>query len=481
MLRIVALIACLGFLPVAWLSTTTTAITATASTATASAASSNATQPAKPRLLVLTDIGGDPDDQQSLIRLMAFSNEFAIEGLIASASGTPGELKQAVVRPDLIREIVEAYGKVQANLAAHDPAYPPASALLAVIHPGDPDRRLQSLGEGHDTEGSLSIIRAADRQHPQPLNITIWGGAHDLAQALWRVRNDRSPAELQRFVARLRVHSIEHQDETGPWIVENFPELFFILSSSNAGLTFETKLPRDKRLSVYRGMYLGGDMALTSRAWIDANVRTNPLGALYPMKTWTAPNPHGILKEGDTPSWFYFLANGLSDPEHPDWGSWGGRFQRVRDRYYTDAEDPADAGEGARSTVWRWRPDFQNAFAARMLWCTKDPKQANHEPSAVLNGDPSRRVITLQAKAGERVRLSARGSSDPDGDRLSYRWYRYPETVGPASAVAIDGAASADASLVVPQGAGELHVILEVRDSGSPSLVSYRRLVIRAD
>lgn len=466
LLRILALGACLGVFPVASLD---------------SAAVDGATGPGKPRLLVLTDIGGDPDDQQSMIRLMTFSNEFAIEGLIASASGTPGELKQAVVRPDLIREIVEAYGTVRTNLAAHDPAYPPAGALLAVIHAGDPDRRLQSVGEGHDTDGSRAIIRAADREDPRPLNIAIWGGAHDLAQALWRVRKDRSAADLQRFVARLRVHSIEHQDETGPWIVANFPDLFFILSSSNAGVSLEKKLPRDKRLSVYRGMYLGGDLALTSRAWIDANVRTNPLGALYPMKTWTAPNPHGVLKEGDTPSWFYFLANGLSDPEHPEWGSWGGRFRRVRDRYYTDAEDTAEATEGGRSTVWRWRPDFQNAFAARMLWCTKDPKHANHAPSAVLNGDPSRRVLTLRAKAGEQVRLSAQGSSDPDGDQLGYRWYRYPETGGPASAVAIDGAEIANASLVVPQGAGELHVILEVRDSGSPSLVSYRRLVIRPE
>src|SRR6188474_222554 len=69
--------------------------------------------PAKPRLIVLTDIGGDPDDQQSLIRLMLYSNEFEIEGLVASASGTPGDLKAEVVRPELIREIVEAYGKVR--------------------------------------------------------------------------------------------------------------------------------------------------------------------------------------------------------------------------------------------------------------------------------------------------------------------------------------------------------------------------------
>src|SRR5437588_10194708 len=84
----------------------------------------------KPRLLVLTDIGGDPDDQQSMIRLMTYANEFEIEGLIASATGTPGELKEEVTRPDLIRAIVEAYGKVRPNLLLHRPDYPSAASLL---------------------------------------------------------------------------------------------------------------------------------------------------------------------------------------------------------------------------------------------------------------------------------------------------------------------------------------------------------------
>ena len=41
----------------------------------------------RPRLLVLTDIGGDPDDQQSLVRLMVYANEFEIEGLVARIAG----------------------------------------------------------------------------------------------------------------------------------------------------------------------------------------------------------------------------------------------------------------------------------------------------------------------------------------------------------------------------------------------------------
>jgi hypothetical protein len=73
----------------------------------------------RPRLAVLTDIGGDPDDQQSMIRLMVYSNEFDLELLIASAAGTPGELKDSITRPDLIHQIIDAYGEVLPNLQRH--------------------------------------------------------------------------------------------------------------------------------------------------------------------------------------------------------------------------------------------------------------------------------------------------------------------------------------------------------------------------
>jgi hypothetical protein len=96
------------------------------------------------------------------------------------------------------------------------------------------------------------------------------------------VRHDRRPEELARFSAKLRVYAINDQDDTGPWIVANFPDLFYVLSKHLDG--------RDRREAAYRGMYLGGDESLTSRAWLDAHVRENhgPLGALYPAKTWRA-------------------------------------------------------------------------------------------------------------------------------------------------------------------------------------------------
>jgi hypothetical protein len=431
----------------------------------------------KPRLIVLTDIGGDPDDQQSMIRLMHYVNEFDIEGLIASAAGTPGELKKETVRPELIREIVEAYGKVQPNLRLHDPDFPEAKTLLARIKSGNPNRGVKNLGDEHDTEGSRWIIAAVDRDDPRPVNVCVWGGSTDLAQALWRVRKDRSPEQLKAFLGKLRVYDISHQDDTGPWINENFPDLFYVLSKAPDG--------KDKRTGGYRGMYLGGDESLTSRKWVDDNIRIGrgPLGALYPTQTWTAPNPNSTLKEGDTPSWFFFLPTGLNDPAHPEWGGWGGRFRHVKGGLYRDAPDAVGKTTDARASVWRWRPAYQADFAARTEWCVKPPKECNHPPQVVVNGLEGLAAIEIQTKPGAAVKLSTAGSSDPDGNRLSYRWWVYPEAGSYGKPVAIGDADSTTASITVPNDAvgTTIHVVLEVTDSGNPPLTRYRRAVVAVE
>ena len=38
------------------------------------------------RLVVLTDIGNEPDDQMSFVRLLLYSNEIELEGLVATTS-----------------------------------------------------------------------------------------------------------------------------------------------------------------------------------------------------------------------------------------------------------------------------------------------------------------------------------------------------------------------------------------------------------
>jgi hypothetical protein len=216
---------------------------------------------------------------------------------------------------------------------------------------------------------------------------------------------------------------------------------------------------------------------------METNIRKNhgPLGALYPPKTWTAPNPHSAIKEGDTPSWFYFLPLTFNDPDTPEWGGWGGRFQRFNDQIYVDAQDSVSGTRSARATVWRWRKAFQNDFQARMDWCVAPNRDlANHNPLAVLNGDISGQIIKIDARSSETVRLSASGSKDPDGDQLQFRWFVYSEAGTNSEQPTFSSPESLNTTLRLPEVSQteKIHIILETRDDGEPSLYSFRRAVV---
>ncbi|WP_225421530.1 nucleoside hydrolase-like domain-containing protein [Sphingomonas parva] len=458
------------------------------STPTAAAPSPGvaAEAPAKTRLFVLTDIGGDPDDRMSMVRLMTYANQFDIEGLVATRNSDG-------LFPEQIAHVVEGYAKVRDNLLLHERGYPTADALRGVIASGHQLDGVKAVGAGYDSPGSERLIAAVDRADARPLWVTVWGGPSVLAQALWKVRETRSRAALERFVARLRVYAISDQDDSGPWIRREFPGLFYIVSP---GGTFHKSTWIGISGDTFHGRFAGGDYSLVTNEWIDRNIRgKGPLSDQYP--NWK------FQMEGDTPSFLFLVDNGLNAPEHPDWGGWGGRYELytppMRKWFYapetrpiwTDTSDEVLGHDGAwhddqYATIWRWRRAFQNDFAARIDWTTKPYAAANHPPTARL-ATPER----ITAKPGERVRFSAAGSSDPDGDALSHEWFVYEEAgtrsmSNNVSGVKLDvqNADQPEASLVVKTsrvvapGTGTIHVILAVTDHGAPRLTRYRRLII---
>jgi hypothetical protein len=437
----------------------------------------NPALPSKTRLIVSTDISslkagvGEPDDTQSLVRLLLHANEFDIEGLIATSTKRGGE-----AHPEYIRSIVRQYGKVRANLALHDPSYPTEHYLLNRVKAGLPDT--DSIGKGRDSEGSNWIISVVDRADPRPVWIVIWGGSRELAQALWKVKNTRTADEFAAFQSKIRVYAITDQDKTGRWIRAVHPNLFYITSRQ-----------------AFRGMYRSGDPALVGREWVDKHVTHDhgPLGAAYP--NYDGGDPWGRVrgvKEGDTPSFLYLIPNGLGDPERPEWGSWGGRFAAEaadragsgkdavckNTRHYFDAKDTVNGETSERATVYRWRPAYQADFQARLDWCVRPPDKANHPPVAVLNG-PGERVV----RTGEKVVLSAEASHDPDGDRLSYCWFHHPEAGTYEGTIKINGANTPRAWFVAPEvdSRKTIHIILAVTDSGDPALTRYRRVVVTVE
>jgi len=437
----------------------------------------------KARVIVLTDISNEPDDEESMVRFLIYSNEYDVEGLIATTS----TWLRDTTRADLIARQIIAYGKVRRNLLKHAKGYPSVSHLLSVLKTGQPGYGMAAVGPGKSSAGSNHIIKVVDKPDPRPVWVAVWGGVNTLAQALWDVKHSRPPGELRKFVAKLRVYTIADQDDSGYWLRRNFPDLFYIVSPTNVVECREyyrctwTGISGDRHFK--NGPFF--HFELVDNPWLTENIIENhgPLGKLYPKLAF--------IMEGDTPSFLNLIKNGLGSRVSPTYGGWGGRYKLCRAYgetrpIYTNSRDCVRTEDGSlhctdQATIWRWREAFQYDFAARMDWCVAENySDANHNPVAVINGYPGKGILELEAAAGETIKLSAAGSSDPDGDRIEISWFQYPEAGTYHGLVKLSAKHEVETSFVAPRVKRKrtLHIILQLKDSGRPNLYSYRRAII---
>lgn len=450
-------------------------------------------QPAqKNRVIILSDIEADPDDTQSFVRLFLYANEIELKGLVATTS----VWQKTKVAPGSINRIIHAYGKVLPNLKKHDPRYPGEEALLKLVKQGIPKYGMEGVGDGKDSPGSDWIIKVLEEEDERPLWISVWGGSNTLAQALYKIKKTKTGPETKKLIAKLRVYTISDQDDSGIWMRNNFPGLFYIVSPGDHYSS-----------SIWAGINTvveGINNEEISNSWIAKNIQQHhgALGAIYPDVAW------GV--EGDTPSFLSLIPNGLNNPEHPEWGGWGGRYEwyqpdfanqkkgtsgvpfepetrkiwaNATDNYtpYTGKEFGRTVGRDsvsfndAKATLWRWRKDFQNDFAARINWTTQSFQQANHPPVPVLS-HPDQFTV----KSGQGFDLDALGSTDPDGDNLSFLWFNYPEAGSYKKPITIAAENAHGVYVKAPEvdKMETLHFILKLTDKGTPALSRYKRVIV---
>jgi hypothetical protein len=405
----------------------------------------------------------------------------------------------------MIAEVVEAYGEVVPKLKMHADGWPDPDELQARIRTGAPGYGLAGMAAEEPSAGARYVIEAGLRADERPLWIGLWGGANTLAEALAHAREQLPPPELARLVSQLRVYSISDQDDAGRWIRREFPNLFYIVSpSSEDGGDYARATWTGISGDVYYRNGAGADFSTVTNEWLDEHIRSQgPLGAHYPV--------YLFIMEGDTPSFLGLIPNGLQTGDQPNWGGWGGRYVLRTPAgetrpVWTQGGDSfsritsADNVEGHvsdQATIWRWREDFQNDFAARMAWTVVAQEEGNHPPTVVVNGEAGISPLAYSLAEGASLRLDATASTDPDGDVLAFRFIAYAEA-------GFEGQVPPPEFIIEPKSEGEVevtvgsrcakswlegfecpgrnagHIVVAATDAGSPPVTRYRRVIITA-
>ena len=283
----------------------------------------------KPRIVVLTDIApGDiePDDMESMIRLMSHADLFEIEGLITSGGWNSSGRPYPVGWKDSLAVTIDAYEKDLPNLMKRNSQksfmslkkeqgkqkigyWPSADYMRSRAMLGSLELGQAKIGEANRSDGSDHIISLADEDDDRPIWILAWGGANTFAQAIWQVQQERTEEQVKDFLRKFRVYTITDQDV--PYHIRHNDYPF------SSHFEMRRDLAEDLMFFWDESAWLSQN-SLGSSNWKEYAMHIQNhgyLGAIYPKNKW------GV--EGDTPSYLHVLPNGLHDPSVPDMIGWG--------------------------------------------------------------------------------------------------------------------------------------------------------------
>lgn len=449
----------------------------------------------KPRVIVLSD--GEIDDECSMVRCLLYANDWDIEGIVTTSSQYHWH-GHKWAGDDWMNPYLEAYEKVYPNLIQHDKDYPTPAYLRQRTVLGN----VELEGEMDKvTAGSQLIVKVLlDKSDSRPVWMQAWGGTNTLARALKTIEQEH-PERMEEVAKKMRFFFIWEQDSTYQAYIKPHwgkYEILTIISDQFEAIAYRWKNTQPKEMHQYY-----------EADWMKKYILENhgPLCSLYKAhKKGDAGFVDGDFRsEGDSPAFMHEIITGLRNLDHPGWGGWGGRYVLVRNNTWLDPVpdknykypegrwygsngwgrvsskkgNTAETDSNHRAyfkPIWRWTPAFQNDFAARADWCVKSFAAANHPPVVQLKTD-----LDITAKPGDKINLSAKGTTDPDADKLNFYWWQYEEADAYNGTIKINNAKMETASFKVPFDAvkGEtIHIVCEVTDNGIPQLTRYQRVVV---
>lgn len=439
----------------------------------------------KPRVIVMTD--AEVDDRSSMVHLLLCSNEVDIEGIIQAASFSH---PMGHSNEPWLSDMIEHYAQVYPNLKLHADGYPSPEKLRSVCLIGDEDpTHIVVEGNGMnrfpgdksridptdwaETPGSKKIVETLLDADSRKVYLLAWGGGNTAAKAFQVLKDKYSPEEYQRAVRKAVMYNIWYQDGAGNYIETYHPGVTMLVSYGFLGTWAYGALRYSEDFVKYRFH------------------KDNPLVADYPNE---------YINEGDSPSFFYVLGNGLRGYEDPTWGGWGGRFYKVEGlaNVYRDVN---------KLSYQAWTEYILRDLEVRSSWCSTDQvDDANHYPTIELD-----KPLAFAVQSGETVEIHAK-VTDADKPNPEAMWKRYG-TLWQQQGMTKESFMSRSKDMrplpchtdwwqykeagtctqwvtirQVPQGISfvapmvnkteTLHLIVEATDQGEPALTKFARVVV---
>lgn len=491
----------------------------------------------KPRIIITAD--PELDDNNSLIRLIMYSSDLNIEGLIYASSqfhwkgdgkGTkwfvPGREYDRFGMGDcpceswrwaederFIHDIVEAYEAVYPNLKVHNSEYPEPSYLKSKIRYGN----IEFDGDfSEDSPGSELIREAILDNKPGPLFITAWGGASTIARALKVIQDQYEfttdwPAIQDKISRKVILLLSGDQDDTyATYILPNWPKIDARRFRQGPHYAYGAQI----NASSENAPFLTPD-------WMKTNINDRgPLGELYRVWgdgkqmvegdkvdyfgfsglsndelkqmgyfVWLPVQAKGSwLGEGDNHTFMNMLGNGLRAYEKGYYGGWGGREIKTQEKETITAmatqgtaEDMAaqfssrDQSNESLPEYPNFFPAAQRDFAERLKWSVT-PNFKDANHIPVLEIEGP---LTLVATPGQTLKIQS-NATDPDGDQTQIKWMQMPTTSfdGEVEFLKAEGNM---AEIKIPETAiagQSVHIIAVASDKTPAPLTAYKRVII---